>query len=288
MLSSDFTDLLQRELTPAEARAELAVVPELETLAEQALAHTELVSPDPKLTVEAIIAEIDLQLSEQINLILHHPEFQQMEAGWRGLYFLVASTETDMMLKIKLFSISKRELGRVLRNFRGTAWDQSPIFKKIYEEEYGQLGGEPYGLLVGDYYFDQSPGDVQLLADIAQTAAAAHAPLKAGNTSPGARCARARIRAISALRCRASSAACPTAPAPIRSMRSCSKRMRKDPTPAAISGRTPPTPWPRTSPARSRCTAGARASAASIAAGWSTGFPCSPSRPPMGRWIAAA
>ena len=180
MLSSEFTDLLQRELTPVEARAELAVVPELETLAEQALAHTELVSPDPKLTVEALIAEIDLKLSEQINLILHHPEFQQMEAGWRGLYFLVASTETDMMLKIKLFSISKRELGRVLRNFRGTAWDQSPIFKKIYEEEYGQLGGEPYGLLVGDYYFDQSPGDVQLLADIAQTAAAAHAPFIAG------------------------------------------------------------------------------------------------------------
>ncbi|MBV9755643.1 MAG: type VI secretion system contractile sheath large subunit [Alphaproteobacteria bacterium] len=180
MLSTEFADLLQRELTPAEARAPLAVVPALETLAEQALAHAELVSPDARLTIEAMIAEIDLKLGQQINLILHHPEFQQMEGVWRGLYFLVASTQTDQMLKIKLLSISKRELTRVLRNFRGTAWDQSPIFKKIYEEEYGQLGGEPYGLLIGDFYFDHSPVDVQLLGDIAQTAAAAHVPFIAG------------------------------------------------------------------------------------------------------------
>jgi type VI secretion system protein ImpC len=180
MLDPDFTALLEREFTPVGDRGQAAVEAAVERLTEQALAHPELVCPDPKLTIEAIVAEIDLKLGEQINLILHHPEFQQMEAAWRGLYFLVDGTETDAMVKIKLFNISKRELGRVLRNFRGTAWDQSPIFKRIYEAEYGQLGGEPYGLLVGDYYFDHSPADVQLLADIAQTAAAAHAPFIAG------------------------------------------------------------------------------------------------------------
>ena len=84
------------------------------------------------------------------------------------------------MLKIRLFDISQRELGRTLRKFRGTAWDHSPIFKKIYEEEYGQLGGEPFGVLIGDYYFDHQPQSVQLLADMSAVAAAAHVPFIAG------------------------------------------------------------------------------------------------------------
>jgi type VI secretion system protein ImpC len=80
------------------------------------------------------------------------------------------------MLKIRVLNISKQDLGKTLRKFKGTAWDQSPIFKKMYEEEYGQFGGEPYGCLVGDYYFDQSPPDVELLNNIAQVSAAAHCP----------------------------------------------------------------------------------------------------------------
>jgi type VI secretion system protein ImpC len=80
------------------------------------------------------------------------------------------------MLKIRLFNIGQRELGRVLRKFRGTAWDQSPIFKKIYEEEYGQFGGEPFGVLIGDYAFDHQPQNIQILADMAAVAAAAHVP----------------------------------------------------------------------------------------------------------------
>ena len=75
-----------------------------------------------------------------------------------------------------MFNVSKKELGKTLKKFRGTAWDQSPVFKKIYEEEYGQFGGEPFGLLVGDYYFDHSPQDIALLGDMAQIAASAHAP----------------------------------------------------------------------------------------------------------------
>jgi type VI secretion system protein ImpC len=127
-------------------------------------------------SIEAMIAAIDAKLSEQINIIMHHEDFQQLESAWRGLHYHVNNTETDEMLKIRVLNISKKELGRTLKKFRGTAWDQSPIFKKLYEEEYGQFGGSPYGLLVGDWEFDHSPQDVQLLGDIAQVAAAAHAP----------------------------------------------------------------------------------------------------------------
>src|SRR3546814_768208 len=80
------------------------------------------------------------------------------------------------MLKIRVMNVSKRELGRTLKKFKGTAWDQSPVFKKVYEEEYGQFGGEPYGCLIGDYHFDHSPPDVELLGEMAKIAAAAHAP----------------------------------------------------------------------------------------------------------------
>ncbi|HSN71928.1 MAG TPA: type VI secretion system contractile sheath large subunit, partial [Steroidobacteraceae bacterium] len=76
--------------------------------------------------------------------------------------------------------ISKKELGKTLKKYKGAAWDQSPIFKKLYEQEYGQLGGEPYGALVGDYHFDHTPGDVELLGNMAQVAAAAHAPFITG------------------------------------------------------------------------------------------------------------
>ncbi|KAG9596253.1 hypothetical protein KCV01_g9600, partial [Aureobasidium melanogenum] len=86
------------------------------------------------------------------------------------------NTETDTLLKIRVMNLSKKELGKNLKRFKGTAWDQSPVFKKIYEEEYGQLGGEPYGCLIGDYYFDHGPQDVDLLRSISKIAAASHAP----------------------------------------------------------------------------------------------------------------
>jgi type VI secretion system protein ImpC len=133
----------------------------------------------PRLRMEALCAEIDRKLTEQINLILHHPDFQALEASWRGLHFLVLSFEADTTLKLRALDLSKRELGRSLRKFRGSAWDQSPLFKKIYEEEFGQFGGEPFGVLIGDYAFDHRPEDVQVLADVAQIAAAAHCPFLA-------------------------------------------------------------------------------------------------------------
>jgi type VI secretion system protein ImpC len=173
---NDFTALLEREFKPKSDRARDAVASAVQTLAEQALAHTTLVSDDALRSIDAMIAAIDAKLTEQINLILHNEDFQSLESAWRGLHYLVNNTETDEQLKIKVFNVSKKDLGKTLKKFRGTAWDQSPIFKKIYEEEYGQFGGEPYGLLVGDYYFDHSPQDVQLLGDVAAIAAGAHAP----------------------------------------------------------------------------------------------------------------
>jgi type VI secretion system protein ImpC len=173
---SDFAALLNKEFKPKSDRAREAVESAVQTLAQQALADTKLISDDALRSIEQIIAAIDKKLTEQVNLILHHEDFQGLESAWRGLHHLVNNTETDETLKIKVFNISKKEMGKTLKKFRGTAWDQSPIFKKVYEEEFGQFGGEPFGLLVGDYYFDHSPQDVQLLADIAQVAAGAHAP----------------------------------------------------------------------------------------------------------------
>lgn len=176
----DFTALLQQEFKPKTERTREAVASAVQTLAEQVLKETSIVSDDAVETIEGIIAEIDRKLTEQINLILHHEEFQRLEGSWRGLHYLINNTETDEMLKIRVMNISKQELGKTLKKFKGTAWDQSPIFKKIYEEEYGQLGGEPFGCLLGDYHFDQTPPDVELLSGMAQVAAAAHAPFITG------------------------------------------------------------------------------------------------------------
>jgi type VI secretion system protein ImpC len=119
-------------------------------------------------------------MTEQVNLILHSADFQKLEAAWRGLHHLVNNTETDEMLKIRVMNISKADLGKTLKRYKGTAWDQSPLFKKVYEEEYGQFGGEPFGALVGDYYFDQTAPDVELLGEMSKVAAAAHCPFITG------------------------------------------------------------------------------------------------------------
>ena len=174
--ASDFAALLQREFKPKTDHTRAAVAQAVQTLAQQALANTALISSDSLGTIEAIIAAIDGKLTEQVNAILHQEDFQQLESTWRGLHYLVNNTETDETLKLRVLNVSKKDVARTLKKFRGTAWDQSPIFKKLYEEEYGQFGGEPYGLLVGDYYFDHSPQDTQLLGDVAQIAAAGHAP----------------------------------------------------------------------------------------------------------------
>ena len=180
LTADDFSQLLQKEFRPQSDRAKDAVAVAVQTLAEQVLADTSIVSTDAVRTIEALIASIDKKLSDQVNAVLHHPDFQALEGAWRGLHYLVTNTETDEMLKIRVMNISKKDLHKNLKKFKGTAWDQSPIFKKIYEQEYGTFGGEPFGCLVGDYYFDHSPPDVELLGEIAKISASAHTPFIAG------------------------------------------------------------------------------------------------------------
>jgi type VI secretion system protein ImpC len=176
----EFDALLNKEFRARDVQKQSAVQAAVRTLAQQALSSTKLVSTDAVKTISAIIAEIDRKLSEQINLVIHHADFKTLEGTWRGLHHLVNNTETDEMLKIRVLNISKLDLKKTLKKFEGTAWDQSPLFKKLYEEEFGSPGGQPYGALIGDYFFDHSPEDVKMLGNMAQIASAMHAPFIAG------------------------------------------------------------------------------------------------------------
>jgi type VI secretion system protein ImpC len=173
---SDFESLLRKDFKPKTDHAMEAIRSGVQTLAAQALAGVSIVPEDAVKTIEGIIAEIDRRLSKQVNQILHHPDFQQLEASWRGLHHLVNNTETDETLKIRVLNISKKDVAKTIKKFKGTSFDQSPLFKKIYEEEFGTPGAAPYGCLIGDYTFDHSGPDVETLAGISQVAAAAHAP----------------------------------------------------------------------------------------------------------------
>lgn len=176
----DFASLLDKEVRLKGKNSKDRVETAVATLAQQALSHANLISEDSLESINKMIAKIDEKLSEQVNMILHHEEFTKVEGAWRGLHHLVNNTETDENLKIRVMNVTKAELSKTLKKFKGTAWDQSPIFKKIYGQEYDTLGGEPYGCLVGDYHFDHSPEDVGLLENMAKVAAAAHAPFIAG------------------------------------------------------------------------------------------------------------
>ena len=173
---NEFSSLLNKNFKPQTDGAKKEVEAAVRTLAQQALASSKLISRDVVETINAMVAEIDRKMSEQINQILHHEEFQKLEGAWRGLQYLVNNSETDDQLKIRVMNISKKDLHKTLKRYKGAAWDQSPIFKKLYEEEYGTLGGEPFACLVGDYYFDHSPIDVELLGEMSKIAAASHAP----------------------------------------------------------------------------------------------------------------
>jgi type VI secretion system protein ImpC len=141
----------------------------------------QVVSKDVETNVKSWIAEIDKKLSAQLNEILHEPALQQLESTWRGLHYLVHQSETGENLKIRVLNVKKQELFKDLE--KAVEFDQSNLFKKIYEEEYGQLGGHPYGMLVGDYEFGRSAEDISLLKMISGVAAMAHAPFVT-NASP--------------------------------------------------------------------------------------------------------
>ena len=176
----DFSALLKQSFKPRSERAATEVENAVGTLIQQALADTSLIKDDVLDTLDEMIARLDEKLSAQVNEILHNETFQQVESAWRGLHYLVYNSETDASLKLRVMNVSKQELYRDLRLYPDAKWDQSPLFKAIYEQEFGQLGGQPYGALVGDYHFDHSAVDVRLMRDLGKIAAAAHAPLIAG------------------------------------------------------------------------------------------------------------
>ena len=174
--ANELEGLLRKEFRPKSDEQNEMVTRAVQTLAEQALAQTQLIGSDVVVSISAMIAQIDKKMSEQINAIMHHEDFQRLEGAWRGLHHLVNNTETDEMLKIRVLNISKQELGKTLKKFKGTMWDQSPLFKQVYREEYDMFGGEPFGCMVADYYFDQSPPEVELLGEMSKVAASAHSP----------------------------------------------------------------------------------------------------------------
>lgn len=134
----------------------------------------ETVSKDVVEAINMRIAEIDTLISDQLNEIMHHPDFQKLEATWRGMHYLVMNTETSTRLKLRVLNTSRKDLQKDLD--KAVEFDQSALFKMVYEAEYGSLGGTPYGLLVGDYEFGRHPQDIALLEKISNVAAAAHAP----------------------------------------------------------------------------------------------------------------
>jgi type VI secretion system protein ImpC len=133
-----------------------------------------VMSKDLETSINARIAEIDRLLSAQLNEIMHNEEFQRLEASWRGLHHLVMNTETSTMLKIRVLNVSKKDLLKDLE--KAVEFDQSALFKKVYEEEFGTFGGAPFGALIGDYEFSNHPQDITLLEKISNVAAAANAP----------------------------------------------------------------------------------------------------------------
>ena len=133
-----------------------------------------VVSKDTELMINARIAQLDRLISQQLNEVMHHPDFQKLEASWRGLHYLVDQSETGEMMRIRVMNVSKKDLLKDME--KASEFDQSNLFKKIYEEEYGMFGGAAYGAFIGDYEIGNTPQDMALLEKIAGVAAAAHAP----------------------------------------------------------------------------------------------------------------
>jgi len=138
------------------------------------------VSNDTEVMINSRIADLDALISKQLNEVMHAEPLQKLEGSWRGLHYFVMQTETSSNLKIKLMNISKTDLFKDLD--KAVEFDQSAIFKKIYEEEYGTLGGNPFGALIGDYEFGRHPQDVALLEKMSGVAATSHAPFIAAAT----------------------------------------------------------------------------------------------------------
>lgn len=146
----------------------------LAEFATQVLDEGMAIDKDTVAMINDRISQIDELISAQLNEVLHHPDLQKLEASWRGLHMLVQNTETSTRLKLRLLNVTQKELQNDLE--KAVEFDQSALFKKVYEEEYGTFGGAPFGMLIGDYEFNRNPEDMYLLEEISHVAASAHAP----------------------------------------------------------------------------------------------------------------
>jgi type VI secretion system protein ImpC len=167
-------DLLEQAISATKQTEPKRAEELLRTLTEQALEGTVSYSKNLNLSISEAIRQIDAKISKQLAAVMHHPKFKQLEGSWRGLHYLVMNTETSATLKLRVINWSKRELFRDMS--KATEFDQSQLFKKIYESEFGTPGGQPYGALIGDYEFTNHPEDIDTLRLVSNVAAAAFAP----------------------------------------------------------------------------------------------------------------
>ncbi|MEC7761520.1 MAG: type VI secretion system contractile sheath large subunit [Pseudomonadota bacterium] len=177
---SEFSDILKKTIKLRTEGADEDVDNAVMALVREAMDDDTLVDDDVIDTVDKMLAKLDAKLSSQMDEILHNEEFQQFEAAWRGLDYTLSNAETDASLQIRVLNISKKELQGMARDFRGAKWDKSPLHKMVYEDNLGTLGGRPIGALVGDYYFDHSSQDVNILGFVGKIAEASLAPFVSG------------------------------------------------------------------------------------------------------------
>jgi len=181
---AEFNDILKQTIKPRSEVAAKEVDNAVSSLVKQAMGDQTLIAGDAIDTIDAILAQLDAKLSAQTNEILHTEEFQKLESSWRGLAYTLNNAETDATLRVKVLNASKKDMQQMMRRFPGAKWDKSPLHDMVYEQNLGTLGGKPFGCLIGDYYFDHSSGDVNLLASISKVAESALAPFISG-TAPG-------------------------------------------------------------------------------------------------------
>ncbi|KIC34147.1 type VI secretion system contractile sheath large subunit [Leisingera sp. ANG-M7] len=177
---SEFSDILKQTIKPRSDIAAREVDNAVVALVREALDDQSVVADDVIDTVDAMLAKLDKKLSDQMNAILHNEEFQQFEASWRGLAYTLNNAETDASLRVKVLNVSKKELQAMMRRFPGAKWDKSPLFNIVYEQNLGTLGGKPFGCLIGDYHFDHSSADVNLLNSMGKISEASLAPFISG------------------------------------------------------------------------------------------------------------
>ncbi len=146
----------------------------MRTLANEAMGGTVQFNKNLTVTLREAIAKIDAQISEQLSVIMHGEKFKAIEGSWRGLNYLVKNSEIGEGLKVQMLNITKKELANDLA--KAVDFDQSQTYKKIYEEQFGMAGGQPFSVLLGDYYFGKTSDDTELLTNISSVAAAGFCP----------------------------------------------------------------------------------------------------------------